>query len=89
MDLAFLRHDKPLHPGRIQGHLKHVPQYLLPKVSGVATSTGAADGPGSYTSRVALGLGDRQRKRKATKFSKGRQGPKVDWAAIWWSQAHS
>ncbi|KAG5440574.1 hypothetical protein PCK2_000399 [Pneumocystis canis] len=30
-DLQQLRHDKELHPARIQPHLKHVPDYLLPK----------------------------------------------------------
>ncbi|KAK6883176.1 ATP-dependent RNA helicase DBP9 [Candida tropicalis] len=30
-DLASLRHDKELHPTRIQTQLKNVPQYLLPE----------------------------------------------------------
>jgi ATP-dependent RNA helicase DDX56/DBP9 len=30
-DLQTLRHDKELHPTRVQSHLKHVPSYLLPK----------------------------------------------------------
>ncbi|KAI5963062.1 DBP9 [Candida pseudojiufengensis] len=30
-DLASLRHDKELHPTRIQSHLKRLPQYLLPE----------------------------------------------------------
>lgn len=30
-DLASLRHDKELHPARIQSQLKNVPQYLLPE----------------------------------------------------------
>lgn len=30
-DLASLRHDKELHPLRVQTHLKHVPEYLLPE----------------------------------------------------------
>lgn len=29
-DLEALRHDKPIHPTKVQGHLKHVPLYLLP-----------------------------------------------------------
>ncbi|XP_068742794.1 probable ATP-dependent RNA helicase DDX56 [Montipora capricornis] len=29
-DLQVLRHDKDLHPSRIQPHLKNVPQYLVP-----------------------------------------------------------
>ncbi|KAI6013924.1 P-loop containing nucleoside triphosphate hydrolase protein [Pisolithus microcarpus] len=31
--LKYLRHDKPLHPMRIQSHMKHVPKYLLPRTS--------------------------------------------------------
>ncbi|KAG0141885.1 hypothetical protein CROQUDRAFT_673862 [Cronartium quercuum f. sp. fusiforme G11] len=34
-DLAFLKHDKPLHPTRIQPHMKHVPSYLVPKIAPV------------------------------------------------------
>ena len=30
-DLASLRHDKELHPARVQAHLKRTPQYLLPE----------------------------------------------------------
>lgn len=30
-DLASLRHDKELHPARVQTHLKRVPEYLLPQ----------------------------------------------------------
>lgn len=30
-DLASLRHDKELHPARVQSHLKRVPEYLLPQ----------------------------------------------------------
>ncbi|KAJ3214025.1 ATP-dependent DNA/RNA helicase [Dinochytrium kinnereticum] len=37
-DLQALRHDKPLHPARVQSHMKHVPDYLMPKKS---TSTSA------------------------------------------------
>jgi ATP-dependent RNA helicase DDX56/DBP9 len=82
MDLAFLRHDTPLHPGRVQAHLKHVPQYLLPKVSGVATSAGtSATTPAGhdpyYAEHIAFGSGDSQRRRKAGRFAKGRQRPKV------------
>ncbi|AMD22877.1 HHR108Cp [Eremothecium sinecaudum] len=30
-DLVSLRHDKELHPARVQQHLKRVPEYLLPE----------------------------------------------------------
>ena len=31
-DLQVLRHDKTLHTVRVQPHLKHVPDYLIPPV---------------------------------------------------------
>ncbi|KAI8451674.1 P-loop containing nucleoside triphosphate hydrolase protein [Phakopsora pachyrhizi] len=34
-DLLFLKHDKPLHPTRIQPHMKHIPSYLVPKITAV------------------------------------------------------
>ncbi|KAF9466046.1 P-loop containing nucleoside triphosphate hydrolase protein [Collybia nuda] len=35
LDLEFLRHDKPLHPTRVQPHMKHVPKYMLPRIAPV------------------------------------------------------
>lgn len=32
-DLVSLRHDKELHPTRVQSHLKRVPDYLLPEAA--------------------------------------------------------
>lgn len=39
MDLEYLRHDKPLHPTRVQPHMKHVPKYLMPRVGAAAATT--------------------------------------------------
>ncbi|EJD07329.1 ATP-dependent RNA helicase dbp9 [Fomitiporia mediterranea MF3/22] len=39
LDLEYLRHDKPLHPTRVQPHMKHVPKYLMPRM-GTAASAG-------------------------------------------------
>ncbi|KAF9519467.1 hypothetical protein BS47DRAFT_1370698 [Hydnum rufescens UP504] len=36
LDLEYLRHDKPLHPTRVQSHMRHVPKYLIPRVAPVA-----------------------------------------------------
>lgn len=44
MDLDFLRHDKPLHPTRIQPHMKHVPKYLLPRIAPVVDNELAQSG---------------------------------------------
>lgn len=37
--MEFLRHDKPLHPTRVQPHMKHVPKYLLPRMGAAAVAT--------------------------------------------------
>jgi ATP-dependent RNA helicase DDX56/DBP9 len=39
-DLHHLRHDGELRPARVQSHLKHVPEYLLPKEGKKAISSG-------------------------------------------------
>ncbi|KAI8319013.1 ATP-dependent RNA helicase dbp9 [Martensiomyces pterosporus] len=44
-DLQFLRHDKTLHPSQVQPHMKHIPQYLVPKIAGVAHADGVATTP--------------------------------------------
>ncbi|KIK63377.1 hypothetical protein GYMLUDRAFT_72075 [Collybiopsis luxurians FD-317 M1] len=51
LDLEYLRHDKPLHPTRVQPHMKHVPKYLMPKTanskpSGSLPISASADGLG-------------------------------------------
>lgn len=38
LDLEYLRHDRPLHPTRVQPHMKHVPKYLLPRIAPVSGS---------------------------------------------------
>lgn len=40
LDLAYLRHDAPLHAGRTSRHLKHVPGYLMPKIAALPTGSG-------------------------------------------------
>jgi len=46
LDLEFLRHDKPLHPTRVQPHMKHVPKYMLPNIAPVpGTEVSAAAEP--------------------------------------------
>ncbi|KAF9006009.1 ATP-dependent RNA helicase dbp9 [Cyathus striatus] len=42
LDLEFLRHDRPLHPTRIQPHMKHVPKYLLPRI-GIVSGAGQSE----------------------------------------------
>ncbi|KAB5594799.1 ATP-dependent RNA helicase [Ceratobasidium theobromae] len=33
LDLEYIRHDKALHPSRVQAHMKHVPKYLMPRIA--------------------------------------------------------
>lgn len=33
LDLEYLRHDKALHPTRVQSHMKYVPKYLMPRIA--------------------------------------------------------
>ncbi|GAA5948964.1 hypothetical protein JCM3765_003970 [Sporobolomyces pararoseus] len=54
-DLAFLRHDKPLHPSRVQPHLKHVPGYLMPRIAAVGSSDAAVANNVESNSREAEG----------------------------------
>ncbi|ANB12038.1 Dbp9p [Sugiyamaella lignohabitans] len=63
-DLANLRHDKELHPARVQGHLKRVPDYLLPK-------TGQK--PAAFTGHVPFNkTNNKHRVHKSKKSSKKR-----------------
>ncbi|KAJ1820617.1 ATP-dependent DNA/RNA helicase, partial [Coemansia sp. RSA 2599] len=41
-DLQFLRHDSALQPKRIKPHMKHVPEYMVPKIAGIAQADGVA-----------------------------------------------
>ncbi|KAJ2849465.1 ATP-dependent DNA/RNA helicase, partial [Coemansia erecta] len=44
-DLHFLRHDKALRPEQIMPHMKHIPEYLIPKIAGIAQADGIATTP--------------------------------------------
>ena len=65
-DLHHLRHDGELRPARVQSHLKHVPEYLLPKEGrkSIASSEIGFDGK-------KIGVNGRRKPRIAGKF-KGR-----------------
>ena len=34
-DLEYLRHDRALHPARVQQHMRHVPSYLRPRIAAI------------------------------------------------------
>ncbi|KAL1745190.1 P-loop containing nucleoside triphosphate hydrolase protein [Schizophyllum fasciatum] len=41
LDLEFLKHDRALHPQRVQTHMKFVPKYLIPGGVAAATAEGS------------------------------------------------
>lgn len=43
-DLEYLRHDKVMHPTRIQQHMKHVPGYLRPRIAGISDASAPSVG---------------------------------------------
>ncbi|WFD35727.1 RNA helicase [Malassezia cuniculi] len=43
-DLEYLRHDKVMHPTRIQQHMRHVPNYLRPRIAGIADASAPSVG---------------------------------------------
>ena len=78
LDLSYLRHDAPSHSARTQSHLKHVPNYLMPKIVGIPVPSG-----GDVNDGVVVGFARRggQRGRgKGRGMSGGRKrgGRKVD-----------
>ena len=72
-DLYHLRHDGELRPARVQSHLKHVPDYLLPK-EGKTGLTGDVE----FVS-LRKTTENRIRKARAANRSKGKKkGRKID-----------
>ncbi|KAJ3241486.1 ATP-dependent DNA/RNA helicase [Chytriomyces hyalinus] len=47
-DLAALRHDRAVHPARVQSHMRHVPDYLMPKKAGGKLKGSGAVGANRY-----------------------------------------
>ncbi|CAK9785032.1 putative ATP-dependent RNA helicase [Cutaneotrichosporon oleaginosum] len=74
LDLAFLRHDAPLHAGRTSRHLKHVPGYLMPKIA--ALPTGGDVGDGRHIPFAKRGRGGRA--GRGGRGGRGGKGRKVD-----------
>ncbi|TFY52873.1 hypothetical protein EVG20_g10365, partial [Dentipellis fragilis] len=59
LDLDYLRHDKPLHPTRVQSHMKHVPKYLLPRIAavpGAAPALGEGEAAPSSSEKTDVGF---------------------------------
>ncbi|KAJ7576894.1 P-loop containing nucleoside triphosphate hydrolase protein [Mycena floridula] len=77
LDLEFLRHDKPLHPTRIQPHMKHIPKYLLPRLAAVpgTEAEDAAEKPASFVP-FRKGGSSRGRGRGSGRGGRGGRGGK-------------
>lgn len=73
-DLYHLRHDGELRPARVQAHLKHVPDYLLPKEGKKGITGGDVGFVGMHKTTE-----NRIRKARAANKAKGRgKGRKSD-----------
>jgi len=74
-DLEYLKHDKPLHPTRVQPHMKHVPKYLIPNLATPAaaavTGTGNTDGAATF---VPFSKGRARGRGRGGRFSGGGGG---------------
>ncbi|KAG9012174.1 ATP-dependent DNA/RNA helicase [Tulasnella sp. JGI-2019a] len=78
LDLEYLRHDKPLHPTRVQAHMKHVPNYLLPRIAQAPVNddpAGGVDGGGDWVPFRKAGRG-RGRGRGGHSGGRGGHGGK-------------
>jgi ATP-dependent RNA helicase DDX56/DBP9 len=78
LDLEYLRHDKPLHPTRVQTHMKHVPKYLLPRIAPVSgpdgESSGSNDRPAGFVPFKKSGDRGQNRGRGRGVRGRGRGG---------------
>ena len=70
-DLEYLKHDKPLHPARVQPHMKHVPKYLMPNVATAAATPVAGEGKADGISFVPFSKGRGRGRGRGGKFSGG------------------
>jgi ATP-dependent RNA helicase DDX56/DBP9 len=75
-DLRHLRHDGELRPARVQAHLRHVPEYLLPNGGKGAGAGAGASGSGRDLGFVGVGktpgTENGVRKRRAFNKAKGK-----------------
>ena len=75
LDLEYLRHDKPLHPMRVQAHMKHVPKYLLPRMApGVGTQEGDFTTSNSSKPKVSFAPFRKPSSRRRGRGGGGRGG---------------
>lgn len=64
-DLHHLRHDGELRPAKVQSHMKHIPDYLLPKEGKKAITAG-------NVGHIGMGRSSENRIRKARALNKAK-----------------
>ncbi|KAI0339457.1 DEAD-domain-containing protein [Trametopsis cervina] len=74
LDLEYLRHDKPLHPTRVQSHMKHIPKYLLPRLAAVPGTEGEAESSNADVGFLPFKKSERGRGRGRGRGGRGRGG---------------
>lgn len=81
-DLKHLRHDGELRPARVQNHMKHVPEYLLPGGGSGGTIAGGNGLDGGFIglrktseNRIRKARAANKAKGKGGKGNKGRRDP--------------
>ncbi|KAI5454652.1 ATP-dependent DNA/RNA helicase [Naganishia albida] len=57
LDFSYLRHDVAINPSRVQPHLKHVPQYLMPKIARAPLTAETPEGHVPFTNNRRGGRG--------------------------------
>lgn len=57
LDFSYLRHDAAINPTRVQPHLKHVPQYLMPKIARAPLTADTPEGHVPFTNNRRGGRG--------------------------------
>ena len=68
-DLEYLRHDRALHPARVQAHMKHVPTYLRPRIAAMPGQPAPAEPRVGYVPKNKPG----RRTRKDTRSKPARK----------------
>lgn len=72
-DLEYLRHDRALHPARVQAHMKHVPTYLRPRIAAMPGQAAPSEPRVGYVPKNKQGK--RTRKDTRSKPNKKKRDP--------------
>ncbi len=73
-DLQALRHDKPLHAAKVQSHMRHIPEYLLPNKRHKAGNSKVHPSSVTFHKRPAHGSSSSSRTGASTAAGSGSSG---------------